>query len=570
MALSDTVDQPVKSNQTSQAAKRKSRNSPFGGMNQSQYSGSSTFVNKPSRSQTQRSSRFQRAAPKEKTVRSNEDTFHALKMQQALAKVSYSLRNTVKSRIKDVDSFTEFPLLPAVSEAIATQALPGLEEIIPTPVQRLAIPALMGTIKGRPNKESSSPFETFLLAAETGSGKTLAYSIPVIDAVKRLEAIDEEKRVEAELNEEQRRIDDPTYVKPPERSDVPHTTTARPKAIILLPSAELVEQITGVLKTLSHTVKFRAAGISAALTPTVIRKRLFSPNGIDILVATPHLLESITTSDPNVLSRVKYLVIDEADSLMDRSFSSITSTIIDKSSPSLKQLIMCSATIPRSLDNYLRSRFPEMRRLTTPNLHAIPRRVQLGVVDVVKEPYRGNKDLACANTIWTLGKSGGSEDAGQDLLTKRILVFVNEREKTNQLADYLRSKGIDAQALNRDTTGHRRGDVLEGFTSDKPEAPVPSTQEDDVLLPARRPGRMLPNVKVLVTTDLGSRGIDTVAVRQVILYDVPHSTVDFIHRLGRTGRMGRRGRGIVLVGKGDRRDVVKEVREGMFRGQALI
>ena len=77
-------------------------------------------------------------------------------------------------------------------------------------------------------------------------------------------------------------------------------------------------------------------------------------------------------------------------------------------------------------------------------------------------------------------------------------------------------------------------------------------------------------MKVLVTTDLGSRGIDTLAVRHVILYDVPHSTIDFIHRLGRTGRMGRRGRGIVLVGKNDRKDVVREVKEGMFKGQALI
>ena len=85
--------------------------------------------------------------------------------------------------------------------------------------------------------------------------------------------------------------------------------------------------------------------------------------------------------------------------------------------------------------------------------------------------------------------------------------------------------------------------------------------------PARR---YLPNTKVLVTTDLGSRGIDTIAVKTVVLYDVPHSSVDFIHRLGRTGRMGMRGKGIVLVGKKDRRDVVREVKEGMHKGQALI
>jgi len=61
-----------------------------------------------------------------------------------------------------------------------------------------------------------------------------------------------------------------------------------------------------------------------------------------------------------------------------------------------------------------------------------------------------------------------------------------------------------------------------------------------------------------------------VAVRHVILYDVPHTTIDFIHRLGRTGRMGRRGRGIVLLGPGDRADVVSEVRDAMFKGMALI
>jgi len=80
----------------------------------------------------------------------------------------------------------------------------------------------------------------------------------------------------------------------------------------------------------------------------------------------------------------------------------------------------------------------------------------------------------------------------------------------------------------------------------------------------------LSNVRVLVVTDLASRGIDTTAVRHVILYDVPHTTIDFIHRLGRVGRMGRRGRGIVLLGKGDRRDVVREVQDGMFRGKALV
>jgi len=200
--------------------------------------------------------------------------------------------------------------------------------------------------------------------------------------------------------------------------------------------------------------------------------------------------------------------------------------------------------------------------------------VQLGVVDVEKEPYRGNKDLACADTIWSIGKSsidqsdelnGTTENAS----TKRIIVFVNEREKTIEVADYLLSKGIDAVALNRDVDLRRQSEILAAFTAAQPSSSSeePSMKRKE----ARKKGiRQLPNTKVMVVTDLASRGIDTTAVRHVVLYDVPHTTIDFIHRLGRTGRMGRRGRGIVLVGKNDRRDVVKEVKDGMFKGQALI
>ena len=165
-------------------------------------------------------------------------------------------------------------------------------------------------------------------------------------------------------------------------------------------------------------------------------------------------------------------------------------------------------------------------------------------------------------------------------------MFVNEREKSKEVADYLVSKGIEAVCLNRDTPEQRQTKTLEEFTTRDSRIEVPLPRQEVALSPSDGPNykpifeeappppkaerRHLPNTKVLVTTDLGSRGIDTLAVKTVILYDVPHSTVDFIHRLGRTGRMGMRGRGIVLVGKKDRRDVVREVKEGMYKGQALI
>ena len=595
MTLSPKVARPVEKTTSSGKPVKKSRNSPFGGMNIR----SAQIYRKPdSRSQAElkRSTRG-RQRPK-KDTRGSADNFKALKMQRTLSPVSYRQRTSVKERISEIDTFDEFSLLPVVRDSIATQALSGLEEITPTPIQRIAIPAFLGqetgSVRRRYTETGKGKMEQLLIAAETGSGKTLAYLLPVLDAIKRAEAIDTETEAKEKALADQNRRSDPYAIEPPPLTNQPHHTTGRPRAIVLLPTSELVTQVGSLTKALSHTIKFRSSMISSIYTGRVIRNRLFSPSGIDVLISTPHLLSSIAESDPNILSRVTHLVIDEADSLLDRSFAPMTSAIIDKATPSLKQLILCSATIPRSLDTYLRSKYPDMRRLVTPNLHAIPRRVQLGVVDVEKDPYRGNKNLACADTIWSIGKaaaehtissSGQIETDRSDL--KRILVFVNEREKTQEVADYLQSKGIDASALSRDTPEQRQSELLSMFTgaipvpaspspSQPPSSPTTSPSGTNYVASRsttkviQQPRRSLPNTKVLVTTDLGSRGIDTLAVRHVILYDVPHSTIDFIHRLGRTGRMGRRGRGIVLVGRGDRKDVVREVREGMFRGQALI
>ncbi|ORY15199.1 ATP-dependent RNA helicase-like protein mrh4 [Clohesyomyces aquaticus] len=512
-----------------------------------------------------------------KKRKSRPEPFHALKMQRALSGLPYGSRAQIKKQIEQVDSFEALPLSDTVQAAVK-DALPGLEYRIPTPAQRVAIPALLGM---GPQKRTRHPAprsgaESFLLAAETGSGKTLAYLLPTLDAIKGEEAEDAEREAteaaeEAAAKEAQKR-DDLFGVEEPLLNKA--VDSARPRAIILVPTAELVSQVGAVAKSLSHIVKFRAGPISAAMTPTVIRNRLFNEQGVDVVISTPPLLASIAESNPNILSRVSHLIIDEADSLLDRSFKPSTTEILEKCVPSLKQLVLCSATIPRYLDKYLLERYPTMTRLVTPNLHAIPRRVQLGVVDVNKDPYHGNKMLACADTIWQIGKSNGDYDPaeGKELVpTKRILVFVNEREQTEEVAQYLVKKGIDALAFHRDTDPSRQAKTLASFTgTEKSKKGGEGNEREFGKQSEEASKRVLAHTKVIVTTDLGSRGIDTVSVRHVILYDVPHTTIDFIHRLGRTGRMGRRGRGIVLVGPGDRADVVREVKDAMFRGEALI
>jgi ATP-dependent RNA helicase MRH4 len=511
---------------------------------------------------------------RDKQGRSNKDdkNFKALKMQRALATIGYGQRATIKSRMQEVESFDQFDLLPVMKKAVAEEVLKGMVDIKPTPIQRLAIPALLGQNIGssRPRRrDDASGRQEFLLAAETGSGKTLAYMVPAINALKAAEAEDADlKAYNDRLAEEKERRGDQPLEKWIEQFE-PHPNTARPRVVVLVPTAELVDQVTAVAKHIAHVVKVKVRPLSAGYDVMKIQRNLYGPFGVDMIVSTPHLLATIAEADPYVLSRVSHLVVDEADSLLDRSFSEDTTRIVDRTMPSLKQLILCSATIPRRLDTYLDTQFPDMRRITTPNLHAIPRRVQLGVIDVTKDPYRHNKMIACADAIWTIGKSTGRDDLrepGEEVDITRIMVFVNERETTQQVADFLKTKGINAIALHRDTPEQRQSEMLASFTSSEPKKG--EAQKASVTGAGAR--RSLPNVQVIVATDLASRGIDTLAVRHVVLYDVPHTTIDFIHRLGRAGRMGRRGRGVVLVGRDDRRDVVAEVKRSMFMGQALV
>lgn len=534
--------------------------------------------------------------PEEKTPKKESPLYKALKMQTTLSPIPYTRRNAVKTKIAEITSFDQFDLLPQVREAILSNALPGMVDVSPTPVQSLSIPSLLKdpVMKTKPNKSSDvtdikPEYDQFLLAAETGSGKTLAYLIPLVDALKRMEMLENDQKAwqeEQKAKEQEERRKNRAFDLDVEE-EAPLSDAGRPRIVILVPTSELVEQVGAKVKGLSHTLKYRSGVISSSLTPRRIKNTLYRPDGIDILVSTPYLLTSIAKKDPYIFSRVNYLVLDEADSLLDRSFSPTTTEVISKTAPSLKRLILCSATIPRSLDNFLRKEYPDIKRLTTPNLHSIPRRVQMGVVDIDKDPYRGNRDLACADVIWSIGKAGEESDISGPFKSyfepkaKKILVFVNEREEAPEVANFLKSKGIDAVSL-ADQTPAKQQEILGNFTEwvKQPTADdvvkIRDERRADKAIPfdtpneSNRSARELPNTKVLVTTDRTSRGVDTMSVKTVILYDVPYNTIDFIHRLGRLGRMGKRGRGIVLVGKKDRKDVVKEVREAMFRGQALI
>ncbi|KAF3906324.1 hypothetical protein ABW20_dc0103536 [Dactylellina cionopaga] len=497
--------------------------------------------------------------------------FAQMKHIASLDHVSSRTREITHTAEQRFNSFESFDFLPQTLEALYKDGLQGLEDVTPTPVQSLVIPNLLDKRSAPPLRSVSSPkegikssignqntdsadgkvrqsFQAYLIAAETGSGKTLAYLLPLMDTIKRREIYREAEEVQkeeakTEILQSKRWMFD--IEGPPVTQD---TTVGKPFAVILVPTSELVFQVGALIKKLSYIVKLRTEMISKDFSGKVIRSRLFGTKTPDIIVGTPFMVDRITEANPSMLHRTSHIIVDEADSLFDRSFSPLTGAIISRAA-NLEKLILCSATIPKSLDTYIERKYPDCKRLVTANLHAIPRRVQMQVVDVERDPYRGNKPLACAHVLNNISK-----DPTEPGYKKRVVVFVNERETTAEVATFLQEKGFDAVEINRDSDSRK---ILESFTLDR-ESPDEEADE--------RKGAM----KVLVTTDLASRGVDTKMVKNVILYDVPYTSIDFIHRLGRTGRMGRRGRGWVLVDKDSNQQYVKEVRKTMFLGQALI
>jgi len=614
MRLSGSVarSRPVVDSNTQKRSKPQPTIERYSGMNRRQFTPDLASMKKHER--LDHSKRMQAQKDESKPKRPPTRTFKQMK-QIASLESGVSVRQRLeKAAIMQVNQdFETFGLLPEVMEALIKDTLRGLEHLEPTPVQRLAIPPLMKKyIPSTTTSPEKPEFSQYLIAAETGSGKTLAYLLPLLDSIKRAEKQEKveatERSVEDAIKQRERNERHAFDIDPPEIA-IRDPNAGRPRALILLPTSELVAQVGGILKSLSHVIKFRSEEIHRDVKPGIIRSRVFG-RPIEVLVSTPYLLESLLKEDPQLLSKTTQIVVDEADSLFDRSFSPITNFIITQATQ-LQKLILCSATIPKSLDTYLNKKYPRIERLVTPNLHAVPRRVQLSVVEVDKDPYRGNKELACADILNNIAKDGTEPG-----FIKRVVVFVNERELTTTLAKYLNENGFKAIDVSRDTgtrsalakfigppeplasnaggssnassqkTGNnnssdsngRNGSRSSNINNDYDDNNEYDNNEDDKYnnQPDRhvssRPttARARDGLLILVTTDITSRGIDTRTVKNVLLYDVPFSSIDFIHRLGRTGRMGRRGKAFVLVDKTSNKSWVKEIKTSMFMGKSLV
>ncbi|PWB54881.1 MAG: RNA helicase [Nitrosomonadales bacterium] len=350
-------------------------------------------------------------------------------------------------------SFESLGLRPEILRAVAEQ---GYTE--PTPIQEQAIPVVL---QGR----------DIMAGAQTGTGKTAGFTLPLLH------------RMAAHASASTS----------PARHPV--------RALILTPTRELAAQVEESVRAYGKHLPLKATVIYGGvnMNPQIEALRA----GIDIVVATPgRLLDHVQQRSIN-LSRVEFLVLDEADRMLDMGFLPDLKRIMDLL-PKQRQSLLFSATfadeIKRLSDSLLRD----------PVLIEVARR-NTAAETVTQLAYRVDQARK-RDLLAHLIKS-------QDL--RQVLVFTRTKNGADRLAHQLDRDGIRADAIHGDKTQPQRTKALSDF-------------KEGV-------------VRVLVATDVAARGIDIDQLPHVFNFEMPNSPEDYVHRIGRTGRAGSQGDAISLV-----------------------
>ncbi|HEY7742679.1 MAG TPA: DEAD/DEAH box helicase [Burkholderiales bacterium] len=350
-------------------------------------------------------------------------------------------------------SFPALGLIPELLRAIADQ---GYDE--PTPIQVKAIPPILQR-------------RDVMGAAQTGTGKTAGFALPLLQLLA--------PQANTSLS--------------PARHPL--------RVLILTPTRELAAQVEESVRTYSRYLPLRSTVVYGGVDIDPQMKVLHA--GVEILVATPgRLLDHLHQKSVN-LSRVEFLVLDEADRMLDMGFI-----------PDIKRIL---AVLPRQRQNMLFSAtFPdEVRRLAKELLHA--------PVTVEVAPRNAPAELVSHQVFAVPGprKRALLVHLIRSRDMRQALVFVRMKRDANRLARQLKQDGVAAKEIHSDRTQAERMQALEEFKQGK--------------------------VPVLVATDIAARGLDIEELPFVINFELPHTPEDYVHRIGRTGRAGLPGEAISLV-----------------------
>jgi len=281
---------------------------------------------------------------------------------------------------------------------------------------------------------------------------------------------------------------------------------SRPRGLVLVPSRELGDQVSKVFKTLTHSTRLRVRTALGGSRKQVARQNV---QGLfEILVATPGRLVQLLDRSGLRLDDVRMLVCDEADQLLDPGFLTVVQRALS-CCPDTVQLVLFSATLPKAMDAVLGGLFPvEPLRVVTP-----------GSSRLVATLRTDNRRVIDGRRFDILSVVLAEEpDVG-------TLLFVNTREQCERVADWLRAEGIAHASYRGEMDRVQRRTNLRRFRAGE--------------------------IRVLVATDLGGRGLDIDQVQRVVNVHLPREIDNYLHRAGRTARAGRDGVVVNLVTERD-------------------
>ena len=294
------------------------------------------------------------------------------------------------------------------------------------------------------------------------------------------------------------------------------------RCLVLVPTRELAAQIEESARTYARFTGLRSGAVFGGV-PIPPQERMLRDHGVDVLVATPGRLLDLHGRQSLALEDVKVLVLDEADRMVDMGFAPDLRRIL-KLLPRERQTLMFSATMPRELNVVAKEALHHPRRVElAPPSQSIP-----SITQRVYAVGRHRKIDLLDRLL---------SDVRQRL---RAIVFARTRRSADRVAERLKSRGHGVVVLHGDREQRQRERALLDF----------------------KRGR----ARVLVATDIASRGIDVDHVTHVINFEAPRAPEDYVHRIGRTGRMEATGEAITLMSPEEREQVADIER---FQGRAI-
>ena len=343
----------------------------------------------------------------------------------------------------------------------------------PTPIQEQAIPILLNG-------------HDLLGVAQTGTGKTAAFGIPILNHLLKENNTVGKRKI---------------------------------KALVVTPTRELAIQIAesftayGQFTNLRNTVIF--GGVKQSKQVASLQQ------GVDILVATPGRLLDLMNQGYISFSNLKYVVLDEADQMLDMGFIHDVKKIIAKL-PLKRQSLFFSATMPKSIVDLSQKMLGDFKRVTIKPQQATAEKVEQGVYFVSKN----NKPKLLIHLI-----EGRSTDS--------VLVFSRTKHGANKIVKVLDKANIKSAAIHGNKSQLQRQKALGAFKDG--------------------------SLKVLIATDIAARGIDVDDLALVINYDLPNVSETYVHRIGRTGRASASGIALSFC-MGDERPYLKDI-ENLIKQQ---